>query len=111
MNDFYLGISILIASILMFLVSNLNQEECIKNTPMKLDEIQLDFDKPIYPLLKEPLFDDNFKMILPEDPPKIDKMIEKSNKINKQSDQMKNILKIKKANQNALHINEKEKRL
>jgi len=38
-------------------------------------------------------------------------MIEKSNKINKQSDYMKNILKIKKANQNALHINEKEKRL
>ncbi len=111
MNDLYIGISILIVSTVMFIYSSLNKEEYIKTPSMKIDEVQLDFDKPKYPILKEPLFDDNFKIILPEDPPKIDKMKEKSRDINKQSDYMKNLLKLKKAKQNALHINEKEKRL
>lgn len=113
MNDFYLGIGIILASILILLFeSSPNSDTYIKNTPpMKIDEVQLDFDKPKYPILKEPLFDANFKIILPEDPPKIDKMKEKSRDINKQSDYMKNLLKLKKAKQNALHINKKEKRL
>jgi len=109
MNDFYLSVSVLVVSLILFFFPS-SKEEC-KNTHMKLDEIQLNYDKPIYPVLKEPLFDDNFKIILPDEHPKIDKMIEKSIKIDKQSEFMKNILKFKKANQDALHINEKEKRL
>lgn len=111
MNDFYLGLTILITSVVMFLYSSLNNEEVIYTPPMKLEEIKLDFETPAYPILKEPLFDDNFNIIIPEEKPKIDLMKEKSKLLNKQSDEMKKRLKFKKANQNALHINEKEKRL
>lgn len=113
MNDFYLSIGIILISILILLFeSSTDIDTSLKKTPpMKIDEVQLDFDKPIYPILKQPLFDDNFKIILPEDLPKIEEMKEKSNRIYKQSDQMKNILKFKKANQNALYINEKQIRL
>ena len=111
MNDLYIGISILIVSTVMFIYSSLNKEEYIKTPSMKLEEIKLDFDKPKYPILKEPLFDDNFNIILPEEPPKLDLMKEKFKKIDTQSNDVKIMLKIKKAKQNALHINEKEKRL
>ena len=112
MNDLYIGISILIVSTVMFIYSSLNKEEYIKTPSMKLEEIKLDFDKPKYPILKEPLFDDNFNIVLPEEgSPKLDLMKEKFKKIDTQSNDVKIMLKIKKAKQNALHINEKEKRL
>ena len=44
MNDLYIGISILIVSMVMFIYSSLNKEEYIKTPSMKLEEIKLDFD-------------------------------------------------------------------